>query len=207
MIYIFCPWSVRACGARGPAHTSAARARRSAVGRIQVSTQAHAKTFRVFPYPSPRLDTVGNLLPLHAHNVLQGEPVAGRVHHDHGFPTACCRARRRPDAGAALDQATQRQLPQPDQKEFRPKQSRGESSMKQLASIFSCPLCNLVRAPRASAPAAQVVKVHASKPASGKQTAERLHPPSSLLDRAAAKVQVAWRARTDSNAQVTTQGL
>ena len=84
--------------------------------------------------------------------------------------------------------------------------SPGVSALSEPASSFSCPLRNL-RAPRATAPAAQVVKVHASKPASGKQTAERQHPPSSLLDRAAAKVQVAWRAQTDSKAQVTTQGL
>ena len=87
--------------------------------------------------------------------------------------------------------------------------SPGVSPLSELASTFSCPLRNL-RAPRDTAPAAQVVKVQASKPASGragKQTAERQHPPSSLLDRAAAKVQVAWRARTDSKAQVTTQGL
>ena len=64
-----------------------------------------------------------------------------------------------------------------------------------------------LRVLRATAPAAQVVKVHAPKPASGgrpagKRTAERLPPPSSMLDRAAAKVQVAWRARADSKAQV-----
>ena len=70
------------------------------------------------PFPE-----VVNLLPTsRLQNVLQESLLQGRIHH--GFRVCC----RRDHAGAALDQATQRQLPQPDQKEFRPKQSRGESS-------------------------------------------------------------------------------
>ena len=149
---------------------------------------------------------VGNLCP--AQNVYSpGEPVAGTGSSRH--------AGSRPIHLLVLDDD---QMPEPPstkppsasylsriRRSFG-RSSPGVSALSEPATSFSCPLRNL-RAPRATAPAAQVVKVQASKPASGKQTAERQHPPSSLLDRAAAKVQVAWRAQTDSKAQVTTQGL
>ena len=212
MIYILSVVGpVRTCGARGRGPYE--RGSRTPFCRWSCSSfnPSPRKDVRVFPYPPPRrrrLVFISCMLPS---NVLQGEPVCCR----YGFITT---KGSRPSHFAVV--LGDNQMPEPPstkppsasylsriRRSF-VRSSPGVSSLSELASSFSCPLRNL-RTPRATAPAAQVVKVHASKPASGgragKQTAERLHPPSSLLERAAAKVQVAWRARADSKAQVATQ--